>query len=296
MRRPCRFGNAYADMMFARVPASSANLGPGFDSLAVALQLYVEVTLELSDSFEISSEGFGAGLYDNEEHLAVQVASSVLGHTNFKIHVNSEIPLSRGLGSSASLALAAAAAADAADPLAVASSLDGHAENAAASMFGGLVIASYSEREGVVARSLPLDEAWRFVVVVPEQELPTSDARRVLPEQVPFDDAVRNLNALGLLIAGLADHRNFASSAMNDYLHQPYRMPLLTFAQPLLDRLRESGAEGSCWSGAGSAMLGLATSKTAPDVADAAQDFLQQHGVAGTVLTLKADLSGLVTR
>jgi homoserine kinase len=90
--------------MFARVPASSANLGPGFDSLAVALELYVEVTVELSDSFAITSEGFGAGLFDNEDHLAASVASSVLGHSKFTIHVNSEIPLSRGLGSSASMA------------------------------------------------------------------------------------------------------------------------------------------------------------------------------------------------
>jgi homoserine kinase len=282
--------------MYARVPASSANLGPGFDSLAVALELYLEVTLELSDSFEISSEGFGAGLYDNEDHLAVQVAASILGHKNFKMHVNSDIPLSRGLGSSASLALAAAAAAGADDPLAVASALDGHAENAAASMFGGLVIASFSERDGVIARSLPLDEAWRFVVVVPEQELLTSEARRVLPSKIAFGDAVKNLNALGLLIAGLADHRNFVPSAMDDYLHQPYRMPLLSFAQPLLDQLLEAGALGSCWSGAGSAMLGLATTSTASDVADVAQEFLNENGVAGTVLTLRADLGGLVTR
>lgn len=282
--------------MYARVPASSANLGPGFDSLAVALELYLEVTLELADSFEISSEGFGAGLYDNEDHLAVQVAASILGHKNFKMHVNSDIPLSRGLGSSASLALAAAAAAGADDPLAVASALDGHAENAAASMFGGLVIASFSERDGVIARSLPLDEAWRFVVVVPEQELLTSEARRVLPSKISFEDAVSNLNALGLLIAGLADHRNFVPSAMDDYLHQPYRMPLLSFAQPLLDRLLEAGAAGSCWSGAGSAMLGLATSSTASDVDAAAQEFLIKNGVPGTVLTLKADLGGLVTR
>jgi homoserine kinase len=282
--------------MFARVPASSANLGPGFDSLAVALELYVEVTIEPSETFVITSEGFGAGLFDNEDHLAATVASSVLGHSNFKIHVNSQIPLSRGLGSSASLGVAAAAAAGAKDPLAVATALDGHAENAAASMMGGLVIASYDEREGVVARSLHLDGVWRFVVVVPDQELSTIEARSVLPQKVPFEDAVRNLNALGLLIAGFADHRDFVASAMNDYLHQPYRMALLDFAQPLLTRLREAGASGSCWSGAGSAMLGLATEDAAEQVADAAGAFLQQHDIPGSVLTLKADFTGLVTR
>jgi homoserine kinase len=282
--------------MFARVPASSANLGPGFDSLAVALELYVEVSVEPSDAFVITSEGFGAGLFDHEDHLAACVARDVLGHSNFTIHVKSEIPLSRGLGSSASLALAAAAAAGATDPLGVAAALDGHAENAAASMFGGLVIASYDAREGVIARSLPIDAAWRFVLVVPDQELSTMDARRVLPREVPFDDAVRNLNALGLLIAGFADHHDFVASAMDDYLHQPYRMSLLDFAQPLLTCLRDAGASGSCWSGAGSAMLGLVTVEAAEQVAGAARSFLLQHDVPGTVLTLQADLTGLVTR
>lgn len=282
--------------MLARVPASSANLGPGFDSLAVALELYLEVSLELAESLEVTSEGFGAGLCDDERHLAVKVASSVLGHSNFAVHVNSEIPLSRGLGSSAALALAAAAAAGASDPLSVAVAADGHAENAAASMLGGLVVASVSESGDVVARSLALDDAWRFVVVVPDKELATAEARRVLPAQVPFEDAVRNVSALGLLIAGFAHHDSFVSSSMDDYLHQPYRMPLLSFAQPLLDVLRESGAAASCWSGAGSAMLGLATTSTAPLVAQAAEEFLEHTGVVGTVLTLKADLTGLVTR
>lgn len=282
--------------MFARVPASSANLGPGFDTLAVALQLYVEVTLELADALVVTSEGFGAGLYDDEHHLGVMVAASVLGHTNFTIHVNSGIPLSRGLGSSAALALAAAAAAGSSDPLAVATSLDGHAENAAASLLGGLVVASVSERDGVVARSLTLDDEWRFVVVVPDQELVTADARRVLPARVPFADAVHNLNSLGLLIAGLADHRNFVSSAMDDCLHQPYRAPLLAFAPPLLARLREGGAAASCWSGAGSTMLGLATSSNASGVSDAAKAFLAENGIAGTVWILEADRTGMVTR
>jgi homoserine kinase len=283
-------------VVFARVPASSANLGPGFDTLAVALELYIEVSLELADAFEITTEGFGAGLFDDERHLAVTVASKVLGHTNFKMHVRSDIPVSRGLGSSAALAVAAAAVAGAPDPLAVGTEVDGHAENAAASVLGGLVVASAHGRDGIVARAMSLDEAWRFVVVIPDQELATADARRVLPVQVPFADAVHNLNSMGLLLAGLADHRAVVASALDDALHQPYRMALLPFAAPLLATLRDSGAAGSCWSGAGSTMLGLASLDVAPRVAAAARTFLHDQGVAGTVHILDADREGLVTR
>jgi homoserine kinase len=217
----------------------------------------------------------------------------VLGHSNFSIHVNSQIPLSRGLGSSAALALAAAAAARAPSPLQLATHLDGHAENAAASLLGGLIVASVSERDGVVARSLSLDPYWHFVVVVPDVELSTADARRVLPGHVPFNDAVHNLSALGLLIAGLADHDDFAPGSMDDYLHQPYRMSLLAFAQPLLARLREAGAAGSCWSGAGSAMLALCDASSSPSVARAAEEFMNEHSVAGVVWQLDADRHGL---
>jgi homoserine kinase len=280
--------------MFARAPATSANLGPGFDALAVALGLYVEVSLDDADEFTISSEGCGAGLFDDENHLAARVARSVLGHSNFALHVNSSIPLSRGLGSSAALAVAAAAAAGAADPLAVAANLDGHGENAAASLFGGLVVASMGD-DGVVARSLPLDEIWRFVVVVPDEELATSEARRALPDRVAFSDAVHNLSALGLLIAGLGDHRQFVASSMDDVLHQPYRAPLLEFSIDLLKELRDAGAAGSCWSGAGSSMLGLVTNETAGDVALGAKEFLHVRSIPGEVYTLDADRVGLVT-
>jgi len=281
--------------MFARVPASSANLGPGFDTLAVALELFVEVSVEPAPSFSISSEGFGAGQFDHPEHLAAQIVRQVVGHSNFRVHINSQIPLSRGLGSSAALAVAAAAAADAPDPLAIGTQIDGHAENAAASLIGGLITASVHPRDGIVARPLALDEAWRFVVVVPDQELATADARRVLPASVPFGDAVHNLNSMGLLIAGLADHRDFVPSAMEDHLHQPYRMGLLPYAEALLERLKEAGAAGSCWSGAGSSMLGLVLDEFALDARSAATRFLEDHHVAGTVLVLDADRVGLVT-
>ncbi|HVA53246.1 MAG TPA: homoserine kinase [Acidimicrobiales bacterium] len=282
--------------MFARAPASSANLGPGFDTLAIALTLYVEVSLEPADSLSIVSDGCGAGRFDDERHLGVQVARGVLGHTNFAMSVTSTIPLSRGLGSSAALAVAAAAAAGAADPLTVGTRVDGHAENAAASVLGGLVVASVTAGHDVTARQLPLDDSWRFVVVVPDLELDTAEARRVLPANVPFHDAVQNLNALGLLIAGLANHREFVSAAMDDSLHQTYRTELLPFAAPLLSLLRESGAAGSCWSGSGSSMLGLVTSETAQNVARAATSFLQDQSIRGDVLVLDVDRAGLVTR
>jgi homoserine kinase len=180
--------------------------------------------------------------------------------------------------------------------VAVGASVDDHAENAAASVLGGLVVASVSERDGVIARSLPFDDSWRFVAVVPDQELATDDARRVLPTDVPLRDAVRNLNALGLLIAGLANHHEFVASSMDDYLHQPHRMALLPFAAPLLSRLRESGAAGSCWSGAGSTMLGLVTNDTASNVAAAAREFLHERSIPGVVHVLDVDRTGLVTR
>ncbi|MGC8510550.1 MAG: homoserine kinase [Acidimicrobiales bacterium] len=280
--------------MFARAPASSANLGPGFDALAVALELYVEVSVEPAAAFSIETTGAGAGRFDDENHLAAVVARRVLGHGDFALRVDSAIPLSRGLGSSAALALAAAAAAGAGDPLTRAVEVDGHGENAAASRLGGLVVVGPGNP--VMARSLALDTHWRFVVVVPDQELATRDARAVLPRQVPFADAVANLSALGLLIAGLAHHEDFVAGAMDDALHQPYRSRLLPFADPLLAALREAGAAGSCWSGAGSAMLALVDGASEASVAQAGRDFLVRHGVPGTVLALAPDRTGLVTR
>lgn len=282
--------------MYARAPASSANLGPGFDTLAVALELFVEVTLEPADAFSIASEGAGAGLFDDERHLAAAVARDVLGHDRFALRVSSQVPVARGLGSSAALAVAAAAAAGASDPFAVATRVDGHPENAAASRWGGLVTAGVDATGAAAARALTLDHEWRFVVVVPDEELATLDARRALPELVPFADAVANLNALGLLIAGLADHHAFCPGSMDDRLHQSYRASLLPYATSLLEALRDAGAAGACWSGAGSSMLALCHGDATARVASGARAFLAEESLAGEVLTLEADRTGLVTR
>jgi homoserine kinase len=278
--------------MRVRVPASTANLGPGFDALALALALHLEVELVESDHLEVLSHGCGAEV-PPERHLGVRVARQVLGHDRFSLTVRSQIPLSRGLGSSAALALAVAAAAGAPDPLAVAVALDGHAENAAASRYGGLVVAAVLEGTTVV-EPLALDPQLRFVLVIPDQELATAAAREVLPASVAFHDATHNLARFGLLVAGLADHHRLRAEAMDDRLHQRYRGALLPFADRVLEGLREGGALASCWSGAGSTMLGVATVESADDVAAAAAVLLDSLGVPGVVEVLSADRDGLV--
>src|SRR5687768_16763126 len=141
--------------------------------MALALSLYCEVEVEPADELVLHTEGEGSELPRDETHLAARVAIQVAGHDRLAITVRSSIPVGRGLGSSAALAVAAAAAAGAPDPLTVAAAVDGHPENAAASVLGGLVTATTIEGAPLAAR-LPLDDHLRFVVLVPTRPLATA--------------------------------------------------------------------------------------------------------------------------
>ena len=279
--------------MRARAPASSANLGPGFDTLAVALECYVSVEVEEAPSLRVHSEGEGAGLFDDASHLAARVVTEVLGHDRFAVTVRSQIPVARGLGSSAALAAAAAAAAGAEDPFAVAASYDGHPENAAASAFGGLVTAAVVETKAVHA-ALPLSEALAFVVVIPERDLATPEARGVLPEALSREDVVFNLGRLGLLVAGLGDPDALIAEATEDRIHQPARTALFSEAPRILEALVEAGALAASWSGAGPSLLGIVRSETAQSVRDGAEAALVASGLPGRALVLRPDRRGIV--
>ena len=279
--------------MRARAPASSANLGPGFDTLAVALECYVSVEVEEAPPLRVHSEGEGAGLFDDASHLAARVVTEVLGHDRFAVTVRSQIPVARGLGSSAALAAAAAAAAGAEDPFAVAASYDGHPENAAASVFGGLVAAAMVGARPVHA-PLPLSEELAFVVVIPERDLATPEARGVLPETLPREDVVFNLGRMGLLVAGLADPDALVPESTDDRIHQPARTALFPEAPQILGALVEAGALAASWSGAGPSLIGIVRAGAAASVLAGAEAALAAADVPGRALVLQPDRRGIV--
>ncbi len=261
--------------------------------LAVALNCYVQVEVETAATLTVRSVGEGADVKGDASHLAARVVARVLGHDRFAVTVRSQIPLSRGLGSSAALAAAAAAAAGATDPLAVAAASDGHPENAAASVLGGLVAAATVDDAVQVAR-LPLSEDIAFVAIVPDRPLATADARRALPDAVSRSDATFNIGRMGLLLAGLAEPALLTPAATGDRLHQDARASLFPEAPALLAALVEAGAQASCWSGAGPTTLGITTESAVAGVASRTEVALSALGFPARVLDLRADRVGLV--
>jgi homoserine kinase len=277
----------------ARVPASSANLGPGFDVIALALDLYVEVEVEPAARLTVRATGEGSDLAADATHLAASVAIDVAGHDRLSITVRSDIPVARGFGSSAALAVAAAAAAGSRDPLGVAARIDGHPENAAASVVGGLVAAT-TVKGAVRAVRMPLDIGLVFVALVPDRPLATSRARQALPPQVSRADATFNLGRLSLLLAGMADRSLLIREATEDRLHQDYRSPLFPEAPQLLSRLVDAGALAACWSGAGPSLLAICDGAEGERMRAQAEALMKEMGVPGRAMIRRPDLEGLV--
>lgn len=259
----------------------------------MALQLYVEVDVEPASKLIVRAEGEGAELEEEAGHLAASVAIDVAGHDRLAITIRSEIPVARGLGSSAALAAAAAAAAGSKDPLGVAARVDGHPDNAAASVVGGLVAAALV-RGAVRAVRMPLDSGLVFVALVPDRALVTAKARQALPREVGRVDATFNLGRMALLLAGLADRSLLIREATEDRLHQDYRIPLFPEAPQLLSQLLQAGALATCWSGAGPSVIGICEASDGEKVRSAAEAVMENVGIQGRALLLRADLDGLI--
>src|SRR5262244_2604981 len=238
-----------------RVPATSANLGPGFDVLGLALGLYNEVVFQEAEGVTVTIEGEGAGRLDtgadNVVARAVRIAYEAAGcrFPGAAIRCVNQIPPARGLGSSAAAWVGGLVAGNAAlgspldrdTVLALASRADGHPDNVAAALLGGLTV-SATLAEGVVAKKLPVPAGIAWIVLVPELESSTTEARALLPADVPRADAVFNLQRVSLLLAALATgDTRLLGPAMDDRLHQPYRLRLFPWLGRVADAARAAG-------------------------------------------------------
>jgi len=288
-----------------RVPATSANLGPGFDVLGLALGLYNEIVYEEADRVSVTVEGEGAGRLDtgagNVVARAARMAYEAAGRpfTGAAIHCVNQIPTARGLGSSAAAWVGGLVAANATlgSPLdrdailALACRAEGHPDNVAAALLGGLTVSCVSG-ERVAAVSLPVPANLGWVVLVPGIESATHEARVLLPDTVTRADAVFNLQRMGLLLAALASGRlDILGVAMDDRLHQPQRQALFPWMEAVRRAALDAGALGCVLSGAGPSLLAAVRGAAQP-VARAMEGALSLAGVAGRALLLPVDTGG----
>ena len=286
-----------------RLPASSANLGSGFDAVAVALDFFLEI--EAAPAAEFSIEATGC----NREHIArlennliLEIYKGLLETngrpvTPLAIRMNNEIPLGMGCGSSAAGRLAAIALAvhfgrlgwSSERILEEASALEGHPDNASGCWLGGFVAAACEgnceERRIHLARVTPPAE-WRAIVVLPNEPLATSKARAMLPDCYPRADVVANIQSAALLGLAFAQARgDLLRLAMQDRIHQPYRAPFCTLLPQLLPLAGEHGILGAALSGAGPSVLVIVGSaESVPEASTAIRAALE--GVAGPELKL----------
>jgi homoserine kinase len=236
-----------------RVPASSANLGPGFDTFAAALALHVELEVMETGHFGVETR---LDIARDRRNLCVRGFARLHPPDDFTFRIRSQVPLAGGLGSSAAAYVAGlTAAADLfeldEDLLAHATELEGHPDNAAAALLGGFVIVTGGE----VARFEPPD-GLEAVIVVPRSAVRTAVARRALPDAVPMADAVANVAHGAMLTLGLArGDLSLVGRGLHDRLHQPYRAHLFPDSMRLLERAEELGAIGATISGAGPTVL-----------------------------------------
>ncbi len=265
-----------------KVPATTANIGPGFDCLGMALPLYNTVTIEET---VLPGTGVEINVLANEditdefslEHIpmdensivykAVELLYNSIGQTpsELKITIHSEIPIARGLGSSASVIVGGLIAAnellgrpaDEAALLSIATEVEGHPDNVTPAIVGGLVISSYEDDGGIVYRKLNWPDEWLITVCVPEYELATEISRSVLPKEVPLQDAVFNAQRMGMFVQAVnTKDEELMRLALKDKLHQPYRLKLVPGLEKISDNLKhEESVIGCVLSGAGPAIL-----------------------------------------
>jgi homoserine kinase len=290
-----------------RVPATSANVGPGFDVLGLALSLHNDFELAEADRIDVRLAGEGAATLPRDEASVVVRGARLVYQAagrpfrGLAVRQVNRIPPGRGLGSSASAWLGGMLGADALlggalgrdRVLDLAVGEEGHPDNLAAALHGGLTVACWADGTRA-AVPLPVPAGLRFALLVPHQEASTAVARAALPATYPRPDAVYNVARVALLLAAWTrDRRDLLGAAMGDRLHQPYRArALFPWLDAVFGAARAAGALGVALSGAGPSVLAVAEGGAADAAAEAMRAALASAGHGGRALVLAADPAG----
>lgn len=292
-------------MINVRVPATIANLGPAFDVLGLAVTLHNTVEAERAETPWVEVHGEGEGrLPADATNLVYRAAAAVAERAGvraaFALRCRNRIPLARGLGSSAAAIVGGAVAANAllgsplapADLLDLAWAMEGHPDNVTAALLGGVVLSEVSSGRLAWTRLEPRLDA-SLVAAIPEFAVATEAARRVLPAQVAFRDAVTNVGRAAWLVAALLTGRQeLLPHALDDALHQPYRAALIPGMERVVAAAREAGAFGAVLSGSGPTIVAVASAERAGSVGRAMTGAYARAGARASHLILTIDREG----
>ncbi|MBQ7722691.1 MAG: homoserine kinase [Selenomonadaceae bacterium] len=295
-----------------RVPGTSANCGPGFDCLGLATTIYnyLDLTLLKGSKVIVESKGEGAdNIPRGKRNLTWQAVRRLLQEVNrendFKgaiIRMKNNVPISRGLGSSSTAIVAGLVAANEIigsplnrqELLKLATELEGHPDNVAPALFGGFTVSVMDKGEVQTFSFLPRIRL-KLIVAVPDFELSTRLARKVLPKNVSMKNAIFNVSRASMLIAALVEGReDLLPLAFDDALHQPYRKKLVPGMSEVFEAAKSAGALGAAISGAGSCLIAFTTLKSGLEdkIAAAMVEEFKNHGVAAKALILNVDRHG----
>ena len=302
-----------------KVPATSANLGPGFDCMGIALPVYNTVTIEetvlpgtgveinvIADSDAIDPMSLSHIPLDENSiiYKAVELLYNSIGQTpsELKITIHSSIPVTRGLGSSSSVIVGALLAAnellgrpaDEAALLSIATEIEGHPDNVAPAILGGLIIAAQEDDGSITYRKLEWPEEWAITVCVPDFELATEIARSVLPKEVPMKDAIFNAQRLAMLMYAVnTKDSELMKTALKDRLHQPYRMKLIPGLDKIMDNLKHiEDVLGCVISGAGSTILVISKKNDLDKIRNIVKETWANQNIKCDIKTLPVENQG----
>ena len=302
-------------MIKIQVPATTANLGPGFDCLGLALKLYLNLEIEeIEDGLVVEYQGEGAKKFSakkKEDTLTWKSINLVLKKTGKDIHkkglkvrVLNEIPITRGLGSSSSAIIGGIVGAARfynidltnQEILELALALEGHMDNITPALIGGLTLAYKTGREEIKWTGIKIPPDLRIVVAIPEFTLNTREMRKVLPQKVALSKAIFNLSRSALLVNALQNSDwEVLPEAMEDRLHQPYRAPFIPGIEDMFSQIKKTGLAGVVLSGSGPSVVSFTKAGSEEVISKIMKNAFLKAGITCRILVLEADLEGTKT-